>query len=55
MLLGAALAFVGSAVLYYAVTGKDPRKILSDTGAISITAKPKPANTAPAASIGQQR
>jgi hypothetical protein len=50
MLLGAALVLVGSAVLYYAVTGKDPRHILTDTGAIT-TAKPKQAKAAPAASI----
>lgn len=55
MLLGAALVAVGATVLYYAVTGNDPRQLL--TSAI----KPKPAGSSgnavppPAASIGQQR
>lgn len=29
MLLGAALVLVGGAVLYYAVTGKDPRTVFT--------------------------
>lgn len=29
MLLGAALVLVGAAVLYYAVTGQDPRKLVA--------------------------
>lgn len=54
MLLGAALVAVGSAVLYYAVTGHDPRTLLSG----AIKTKPAGGHAAvppPAASIGQQR
>lgn len=45
MLLGAALVLVGSAVLYYAVTGNDPRALISPTGALQ--APPSPAAPSP--------
>jgi hypothetical protein len=40
MLLGAALVVVGAAVLYYAVTGKDPRTLLAGGLAAPRTAGP---------------
>lgn len=35
MLLGSALVLVGGAVLYYAVTGQDPRKLFAVAGSRS--------------------
>jgi len=40
MLLGAGLVLVGSAVLYFAVTGNDPRKLLA-SGAVKASKLPK--------------
>ena len=39
MLLGAGLILVGSAILYFSVTGKDPRKLLA-SGAVKATKLP---------------
>lgn len=46
MLLGAALVLVGGAVLYYAVTGNDPRQVFTAPSKKTATAPgPTPAAT----------